>query len=276
MAEILLNTIALEPNRWAAERRPHRPVVEIATLAREAGFEALELWQYHATVPTETEVRTLAEEAGRLAFEIPVLGAYPVFTATGEDERVQAELRETILARAQILGCDFVKFFLGRTASEKIDAEGLARTVERLARWREQARAAGIRFCAELHGGTLCDTPEAAENFLADHPELELEVCYQPFDFSDTEVALELADRFAGKVALVHLQGKRGSDYCPLAEAEIDYRRLLPRLREQNPRARFSLEFVEGCIQPEGAFEITPVLDAARRDADFVRDVLGD
>ena len=113
---------------------------------------------------------------------------------------------------------------------------------------------------------------------MADYPEIDFTICYQPYDFIDVDKALALADQFAGRISHIHLQApqspERGGMYELLEEGTMDYRRLLPHIMQANPGATMTLEFVKDCIQNDRPFDIAPVLASARRDAEFVESVL--
>ena len=46
---LLFNTIMLEVNRWAADKTPTRPLADLLPAVAAAGFDRLELWQYHVS-----------------------------------------------------------------------------------------------------------------------------------------------------------------------------------------------------------------------------------
>ena len=46
---LLLNTIMLEVNRWDKDHRLTRPLIELVEPVAAAGFDRLEIWQYHVS-----------------------------------------------------------------------------------------------------------------------------------------------------------------------------------------------------------------------------------
>ena len=204
---------------------------------------------------------------------------YPAFHLDGAYAREQERLQADALDKAEILGAKALKIMLswGLKASEVTPAQ-VRRVAKRFGRWHRMAKERGIAMCAELHGGTMFDPVEHGERFMQEHPELDFTICYQPFDFTDTDKAIALADRFAGRITHIHLQApqapERGGMYDLLEDGTLDYARLLPRILRGNPGATITLEFVKDCIQLDRPFDIAPILANARRDAEFVERVL--
>ena len=222
-------------------------------------------------------VRALKERGDECGVCFPYIGVYPRFIETGVEWREEERLLYGVVDRAELLGAGGLKIFLGAgLKGGEATGEQTALTAERFGQWYRAARARGLGVCAELHGNTMFDPPEAGEAFMQRYPALDFTICYQPMDFGDTEAALALADRFAGRISHIHLQAP-GEDraFDLLAEGRLDYRRLLPHLLAANPDATMTLEFVKGCRAAEDAFDLDAVLEHARADADFVEEVCG-
>lgn len=275
----ILGTIALEPNRWTAFKEPRMDLIEALPAIRRAGFDQLEIWQNHIALRPLAVVRALKKRGDELGVAFTYIGVYPVFTAAGLEAREQERIQADILDKAEILGTRRLKIMLacGLKGGEATPDQ-LRLVADRFGRWYREALSRGIRMAVELHGGTVFDPVEAGERFMQAHPELDFTICYQPYDFQDTAKALALADRFAGRISHVHLQApqpqERGGLYDLLQDAALDYRRLLPHIVRRNPAATLTLEFVRDCIQPDPPFDVERVLVQARKDADFVEDVL--
>lgn len=277
----ILGTIALEPNRWTAFKEPRTDLLAMLPQIRQAGFDQLELWQNHIALRPLSAVRALKAKGDELGVTFAYIGVYPVFVASGPEAREQERIQADLLDKADLLGTRRLKIMLGTGLSgSKATAAQVSLTAERFGVWYRAALARGIRMCVELHGGTLFDPVEVGEQFLRDHPEFEVTICYQPYDFYDTDRALALADRFAGRISHVHLQSPvprdRGRQYDLLESGSLDYRRLLPHILRHNREATMTLEFVKDCIQEGAHFDVAPVLANARRDADFVEALLRD
>ncbi len=274
----ILGTIAIEPNRWTAHRTPATDVLDALPRIRAAGFDKLEVWQWHVTSRTVSAIRGLRARGDELGVAFPYIGVYPFFTLDGIEDREQHRLLADVLDKAEILGARGLKIMLpcGVKGSTVTPAQ-MARIVDGFGRWYREARSRGIGMCAELHGGTLFDPIEAGERFMREHPELDFSICYQPIDFGNTDASMALADRFAGRITHMHLQAPReaGGGYALLEDGRLDYRRLIPHILQRNPGTTFTLEFVKDCLPVEGApFDVDRVLANASRDAEFVERVV--
>lgn len=268
-AELLLNTIALDPNRWTAEKQPYYRLADLLPVLSGSGFDALEVWQYHLSTLDVAGVQEL-ERGADLGVRFPVVGLYPVLDGAG----LQRRRRHLwgLLDRASALGARVVKMFAGRLGSEEVDADGYRRSV---AFARELAGAAaerGLTLTAETHPDTLCDDAEACLRFLQDVAAPNLGLCYQPFDFADTARAVADYERLRAHVTHIHLQGRVGEQMCLLEDADLDYRALFRTLGAHGFEGYLCIEFVAGCVVERAAdFDLALVLGSARRDRAFVR-----
>ncbi|NQU10138.1 TIM barrel protein [bacterium] len=276
---LILATVALEPNRWSADHHPAGRLLELLGPVRAAGFDQLEVWQWHATTPSLAALREIRARADQLGVRFPYLAAYPKFHLDGEDARAEEHTQQELLERAEILGCRALKIMLGAgLKGGDATPEQLTLTADQFGRWYQAGKDRGLAMCAELHGNTMFDPVEAGERFLAEHPELDFTICFQARDFTDTAGALALADRFAGRISHIHLQAPHGrhggGGYDLLADGTLDYRRVLPHVLSKNPDATMTLEFVKDCLQPAGSFDLDRVLANARQDQEFVEKIL--
>ncbi|MFO7535462.1 MAG: TIM barrel protein [Kiritimatiellia bacterium] len=276
---VILGTIALEPNRWTGKRNPRFSLLELLPLVKEAGFDKLEVWQWHVSGGYVRDMREARTRADDLGVTFPYIGVYPSFVLEGPEGREEERLRADILDKAEILGTSALKIMLGSgLKGSAATADQVALTAERFGNWYRAARARDISLAAELHSNTLFDPVECGIAFMNQFPELDFSICYQPYDFADTANALALADRFAGRISHMHLLAPRpkeeGGRYALLEEARLDYRTLIPHILRRNPTATMTLEFVKECVQDNPSFDLQPVLANARLDALFVERVL--
>ena len=271
MPSLLLNTIALDPNRWTAEKRPFFKLADLLPAVAAAGFGALEVWQYHLSTPDAAGVEALAERAGALGVTFPIVGMYPVLDAEGaERERAWSEV-ETVVRRAERVGARAVKMFAGRLGSNEADAAAVARSVAFTRDLVALAADHGLGVTAETHPNTLCDNVPATRRFLDAVADERLALCFQPFDFTSTKRAVADVRALAERVAHVHLQGRRAGEIVLLEEAEVDYAAVLRVLVENGFDGAVSIEFVKDCVVERPAdFDLDAVLENARRDRAFV------
>jgi 3-dehydroshikimate dehydratase len=188
--ELLLNTIALDPNRWTPEKVAHFDLVDLLPTIAEAGFDALEVWQYHLSRLTDERVAALGERARALGVTFPVVGFYPVLHLEREEREREWEEMAAMIARSAALGARVVKMFAGRLGSNEADDEAFERSVAFAQEMAEAAAEHGVTLTAETHPDTLCDSVPAARRFLDAVAAPNLRVCFQPFDFTRTEQTL--------------------------------------------------------------------------------------
>ncbi|MHC4872328.1 MAG: sugar phosphate isomerase/epimerase family protein [Planctomycetota bacterium] len=275
MAEVILNTIAIEPNRFKRDATLASDIERVLPRIKAAGFDGLEVWQYHVSGKSDCELESLKESADRLSIELKVLGAYPKFHLVGEEGKAEAENIVKLLDTSVKLGIPLIKFFFGSAKADKLTIEEKKLTEESFKVWAAAAAEKNIRLCAELHGNTFFDPVDNGEKFMQDNPEIEFGVCYQPYNFFDTNEAVLLADRFAGKIDHIHLQGRDNDMQSELLEESvIDYEALIHHLNKVAPNADLGIEFVKDCGAAPEEFDLEKVLNNASEDAEYVRSIL--
>ena len=84
MIQILLNSIALEPNRWTRDKIAHFSIEQLLPPIADAGFHFVELWGYHISRRPENEMRDIRSLAQSLDLQFPVVGIYPRLHLTGQ------------------------------------------------------------------------------------------------------------------------------------------------------------------------------------------------
>ena len=273
MPSLLLNTIALDPNRWTPDKTPAVRLADVLEAVVAAGFARLEVWQYHLSTLSEREVDDLVAHAERLGVGAPIVGVYPALHLVGaEREREWEEVSRTI-ERAERLGARAVKMFAGTRGSDVATPAEAERSVEMSRRLAGLAREHGMSLVAEAHPDTLCDSVGATRRFL--DAVGDVRVCFQPYDFTSTEKTLADYRALHEHVVHVHLQGRRGGRMSLLESADIDYLRVLSALAADGFAGALSIEFVEGCVVGDAAdFDLDLVLENAGRDRAFVADAM--
>jgi sugar phosphate isomerase/epimerase len=272
----LLNTVALEPNRWTQDRIPAFDLTQdLLPAIRDAGFRHVEVWQYHVSRKTPDETKAARDAAARLGLDFPVVGAYPQFHLEGADEQASRAERFAVLDRAAILGARWVKFFFGRVKGGEITPRQLELTTARVAEWVACGRAKGLSFCAELHLGTLFDPCAYGRHYLAAHPDLDLRICYQPYAGQTTADCLSTIRGLGRDIVHAHFSGENASGRCRLADSALNWRAIAAALKEANPEFLPSIEFVPGGFQPKDRpFDLRLALADARADAEFLEPLL--
>ena len=269
--EILLNSIALEPNRWTENQVPYFRLESLLEPIAGAGFDKVEIWQNHVATLSENEVHGLRDRAEELGVSFPVIGMYPAFHLAGDDRKKEIERFDEMLARARTLDTGIIKLFAGSLSSQASSAEQWQRSVGFVKEILDRSERTDVSFTLELHGGTLADSPESLLRFMDDVGSERVGVCWQPYDFADTEAALELYDRLRQRVRHLHLQGRSGDKMQLLEESDIDWERVLTHILAGGFDGIACIEFVRDCIvdSPE-KLQLDTVLLNAARDREFV------
>lgn len=274
--QILLNSIAVEPNRWTEEKVPHHKLEDLLPDISDAGFESVEIWQNHLATLDKNGVRQLAETAGELEMGFPIVGMYPSFHLEGEKRETELQFFEQMVEKMDILGSDIIKCMPGQIPSNDLTPELWERSVGFVQELLERTETSGVLFTFETHGGTVADDPDALDRFLEDVSSERLEICWQPYDFTSTGKAIKLFDRFADRIVHLHLQGRRDGDMEFLEKADINYQQVLGHIFNTDFDGYISIEFVRDCVtdSPE-EFDLKQVLTNATRDREFIENIHG-
>ena len=276
--QLLLNTIMLEVNRWTADHQLTFPLIDLLEPIKKAGFDQLEIWQYHIAPLDRGELDELAGRLADLGLRARVLGAYPPLHLEGtEAEEARAELYRLVEAAAA-LGVSTFKIFPGRQASAALDPDTRSLSVDRLRELADELARHRMHLTMETHGNTLCDTLESTQELLDELASAEnVGLCFQPYTEHDTDAAIAAFDHLKAAVPHIHLQNRRQTDNSTslLEEGDwIDFRRFLPHVRQAGFDQLLCLEFTAGIFPPEGQpFDPQVVIDNAARDRDFIVEV---
>ncbi len=271
MPRLLLNTIALDPNRWTADKTPHFALCDLLLPIAEAGFRGLEVWQHHVAREDDRAVAALRRQADDLGLDFPVVGLYPTLHHEGEAERQAFDTARRVLDHARRLGASVVKLFVGSKGTAETTEAEYARSLTFVQALCEEARTRHLTLTGETHPDTLFDTLSATRRFLQDVGAENFKVCFQPYDFTDTPRAVADYAALREQVLHVHLQGRKDDGLSLLAAADLDYDILLKALARHHFDGFLCLEFVAGCVVPDPAvFDLAHVLETAQQDRDFV------
>ncbi|NND70527.1 MAG: sugar phosphate isomerase/epimerase [Rhodothermales bacterium] len=264
---VLLGSIALEPNRWTPDKIPHFDLEKLLPSIARAGFQGVEVWQFHIDALSQTELGKVAALAADNRIGFPSLALYPdLQTSTHDNEKNFSD----IVQRCVALGVNRIKTFSGTESSSDLSESERDHAMDQLRLLIDVAAEDMITVSAELHQNSLTDSVEATLHTL-DTIDRPLNVCYQPIDFSSTESTLSDFRRLHETIDHVHLQGRRSGNFSLLEDADIDYAEFFALAAELGYSGDYCIEFVEGCIvdQPD-QLDLNKVLDTAARDRDFV------
>ena len=73
----------LEVNRWTADKILTQPLADLLPSLQTAGFDTLEIWQYHISRLDDGEFADLKVRLDEHALQTVALGAYPLLHLDG-------------------------------------------------------------------------------------------------------------------------------------------------------------------------------------------------
>jgi len=252
MAEILMGSILLDVNRWGNPKTPTYEVSAWEDRFREAGFDGVELWEYHATLCSDAERERLMG-APYLSTLYNIYSDFDDASAGGRQEAAE------MIAK---LGSRGVKFNVGKDPALKDEY------LKNLRAWREAVPDSCTLLC-ECHPGTVVEEPEAAKSFFDELGVDGWEVMVHSF-IPDQDVLKRWFDCMGDKVTHAHVQMR-------------DAERNILRLDEDPERAQsslkimydagfsgsFTVEFAKGTREP--GENIEDLWTAAAADLAFLR-----
>jgi sugar phosphate isomerase/epimerase len=256
-AQVLLGTVAIEPNRWGMAKPDGAPVTVVSEwldAIAAAGFDGLELWERHATWVDAGEVDKIA------AGPIPVV----IFNGYALWDDPDPGAREATAAWVRRFGATGVKFNLGNDPSAR-DAY-----VERLRRFHEQVDPS-VRLLCECHEGTLADDPAIAAGIFDAVASRERLQAIVHLHRKPHGVAAFM-DGYGDRVGHVHVQlAEEGPDTDPAALAD-DLREGVELLRSFGFAGSWTIEFAYGRMTDHD--EAGYILRWATRDLRALREAL--
>lgn len=275
MIQILLNSIALDPNRWSEEKIAYFRLDQLLDHVAKAGFRFVEVWQYHISRATESEIRNYHEIANSLGLAFPVIGMYPLLHFSGRGRQTELDKVERLFNYAKLLGAAVVKTFVGVQGSGRISDTEYRLSVEFMQEVLDLASSYDLTITGETHLDTLFDSIESCNKFRQAIDCESFKVCFQPFDFYSTEKAISDYRVLADDVIHVHYQGQKDGRMELLANSDLDYRKLTAELIKQQFTGKICIEFVKNCVVADPKdFDIKVVLENAVVDRDFIVNTL--
>jgi sugar phosphate isomerase/epimerase len=275
MITILLNSIALDPNRWTSEKIPYFRLLDLIEPIGEAGFRYVEVWQQHILPEDAETVMGIRDVGNALGVAFPIVGAYPKLHLDSRDQEQELEQFRQIVERAQILGSKVIKIFVGTKGSEDLDEVEYEQSVAFLDQLVTLAGEHDLRITGEMHGKTLFDgvssTLQVVETIGSDN----FSVCYQPYNFKSTNEAIEDFISVVENSIHVHYQGKKNGRLDYLEHSDIDYAHLTRELIRQQFDGYLCIEFVKDCVvENPSDFSLGAVLANAQRDRKYIVNIL--
>jgi sugar phosphate isomerase/epimerase len=272
---ILLNSIALDPNRWTADKIPHIRLFNLLEPIAETGFKNVEVWQQHVLLEEIETVVGIKDAGDKLGVTFPIVGAYPKLHLIGQDRQQEIDKLVQLVKRARILGAKVVKIFVGSKGSEELNKVEYERSVAFLGQLVTLADEHGLTVTGEMHKKTLFDSVASTLHLMESIASDKFGVCFQPYDFGSTDQAVLDFISVAGNTLHVHFQGKKNGRLDYLEHSDINYARLTKELISHSFNGYLCIEFVKDCVVKDpDAFNLATVLDNAKQDKKYIARIL--
>lgn len=269
--QLALNTIAFEPKRWVPDKSQARQIEEALECVAQAGYDAVEIWQHHLTNRPPADIPRIADHMRSLGLSAAAIGAYPLLQLTESERQEEMDRVNRVMDDCRTLGAPILKIFTGRIASDNITSEQMELSMAFLRELLDNAAKRGLTVTAETHGRTLADTVDAAEKVLAELDADHFKICYQPFDLTDTQKAIEDFDTLRPHIAHIHLQARSENGFCLMKDAPFDFRAFLGHVKQSGFDGLLSVEFVKGCSPKDQAtYSDEETVASAQADREFV------
>jgi len=267
--KILLNTIMLEPKRWASPRSITVPLIELLPDIKKAGFNELEIWGHHVWHLGANELDSLVRELGKRDILAPSMGSY--LTAQGGSKRENIlDIAQRYFHLCSKLGSKQLRVFYGDRNFEQSNKEYFQFIDRTFYEIFKLGKEKGIQIVAEMHGGTVIDCIEGLQRVLKKWPD-DFGIVYQPYEFK-TGPAIKALEAALGHIYSVHLQNRRKGVFTKLSEGDVGYHQILSRLFASGYDGPFVLEFTEGVVPARGDFDY---IENAVKDRKWIEDVWG-
>lgn len=164
--------------------------------------------------PSLAEARAAATELARRGIGVVALGCYRnLLSADPEEQRLERERLETVMAMAPLFGTDLVGVFAGRDPERSFE-DNLPRFVRTWGPLAEKAEGRGLRLafenCTMLRGDpprsiNLATTPWAYEQMFAHVPSRALGIELDPSHLHKQHLdPIAFAERFGDRIHHVH------------------------------------------------------------------------
>lgn len=252
--ELYIATLLLEVNRHGSPKTPSFQVSAWTDRFADAGFDGMELWEYHVTLAEPAEVQALQDTP----FPTMIFNTYASMDETGQTARAEA------VRWVEQLGPWGIKFNVGKDPAAR---ETYLTTVRE---WRAQLPWDVTLLC-ECHPGTIIEEPAAAKQFFDDLDVENWGIIVHPFNRLESLQAW--FDIFGSAVMHAHLQMRTDDRQVIRFDRRPERARETVRIMsEAGFQGSCSFEFTEGMNTPDETIE--DLWKNALRDLFYLRTVL--
>jgi sugar phosphate isomerase/epimerase len=265
--EVLLGTVALEPNRWATIDPSGAASTRLATVldtVAAAGFDGLEVWERHLLDATEPDVDAIID--GPLP--VSVFNTYVSFDGDDPDAAAARSLAAAWVRRS---GAAAVKFNVGNDPSP----DAPAAYARRLAAWIDELPSHVVALC-ECHAGiSIAEDPQvAAAIFDAAAPPDRLQAIVHTHE--SAELVQARFDAYGNRITHVHVNHLDPAtlQVPHLGERRRELSSAIGLLERLGFNGSFTLEFVHGVLTADD--HLAHLLAEALDDLTVLRAVLAE
>jgi sugar phosphate isomerase/epimerase len=238
MKKIALCTIAFR----------ERPLEEVLELARETGFNGVEIWGKEPHVGENADKQRVIEirkMLDRKNLQVSVFGSY-LKMGTGEDiNRI-----ETICWIAQQLKTPLVRVWAGNKSPLEASKKEWNNCIEELKEVSEKARKWGLTLIIEMHNNSFAETGNWAKKLIDKTGENNVKLNFQVHHPPDKENPYSRIKEVASLVENVHVQNRKQVngkwEISLLEEGSVDYKPIYQELQRVNFTGYMEVEFVKG------------------------------
>lgn len=258
--EVLLGTVAIEPNRWGTIRPDRSPQIRLAEWTDRIaalGVHGIEVWEGHVTGLDDIELAALLDGPA----PVRIFNSYADF-----DEPDPAD-RDRVASWVERTGAVAVKFNVGNDPGQ----EGAY--ADRLAAWLDALPPGVAAICECHHSISIAEDPAVAARILeAAGPPDRVQALVHTHDGTDG-VAAKL-DALGDRVTHVHVNylDTATFQHPPLAQVEDELASVIDTLSGRGFRGSWTLEFVAGLLTDDDRPEV--LLDQAAADLEVLRRLL--
>ncbi|MGI9600991.1 MAG: sugar phosphate isomerase/epimerase family protein [Acidimicrobiales bacterium] len=257
MTEVLLGTVAIEPNRWGLVDPARLPTVRLSEhldQIADAGFDGLEVWEGHLSAVDPAEVQAVIDHQ----LGVSVFNSYVGFDDPNPDARAETA--------AWVTRChaDGVKYNVGNQPDQR-DAYA-----DRIAEW--VGLMPSVRLLCECHEGiSIAEDPEvAATIFAAAGPPDQVQAIIHLGE--DEDLTRRRFDAYGDRITHVHVNYL--SRQAPLLRSIAnDVEERVELVRSLGFAGSWTIEFTNGVLT-DNQDEPEHLLSSAIADLEFLRKLL--
>ncbi len=243
MIGISFCTIAFQENKWGKDRRVERPLGEILPILAEAGYDAAEVWGPHVEGLDPSGLDAVRSQLTQCGPAVSLVSPYFDFTTSEASARRSLELGGRTIDIAAALGARGLRCFTGKTGSDEATAAQWDRAVQGLRTLADAADERSLILALETHSRNLMDTIDSSAELVERIDRRNVGLIYQASTFG-AEDYLDALDRLAPHVVHVHATNARQGARALLESGDLDYARIVDRLKKERFRGFLSVEWL--------------------------------